>query len=632
MALAMVVSMLAVFPFAASADEGAATVWSGKANIQWYLDDPNAAEFHLKTAEDLAGLSYLVNAYYDKTDRKTCYNGLWYDTETGEVLGFIDSGAESQFRFNYTLLGLYIPRPQQPGQTDGYTTTEGLYRPLYSDDETIEEPIDGSASIPGDQFYGKTIYLDADIVMNEGDASTWGETAPANVWMPIGGGRNIDATFSSFIGTFCGNGHTISGLYFSETENKSDKIGLFGHLARGGATTIQDIVVANCYFAGYREIGGIVGRTDGAVILVNCHIKDSIIKGTADVGGICGPVHNGAISMEQCSALNITVEAQRTVGGLVSNVDFQASVFTDCIVTGTVRAVAVSETTGGWDAGVLVGRISEGSILVTRVISVVTLIQEGTPESAATSSYSASAGVVYGAVAKKDDKGNYWSAPSLAIEGYYYVDKIQATGDIVDFQQATKIEQETDLTGAKVKRYIAGFDFEEVWSVGETGELPYLRNAGKSTGEAGSGEQPVDEIDHKTKHEWFLDNWVPEKKATCEKEGTKEHYHCSCGKDFDSEHNELTDLVIPKAEHTFGDLIPEKAATDSEEGMKAHYECSSCHRVFDESKTEVTTASLIIPKVAKKGGCGGVIVGVPFVAVVVLGAAFLMRKKENESE
>ena len=39
MALAMVVSMLAAFPFAASADEGDATaVWSGKANIQWYLD------------------------------------------------------------------------------------------------------------------------------------------------------------------------------------------------------------------------------------------------------------------------------------------------------------------------------------------------------------------------------------------------------------------------------------------------------------------------------------------------------------------------------------------------------------------------------------------------------------------
>ena len=67
MALAMILSMLAAFPFAASADEDeAATVWSGKANIKWYLDaiaaNSAADEFHIKTAEDLAGLAYLTNS------------------------------------------------------------------------------------------------------------------------------------------------------------------------------------------------------------------------------------------------------------------------------------------------------------------------------------------------------------------------------------------------------------------------------------------------------------------------------------------------------------------------------------------------------------------------------------------
>ena len=83
LALAMVVSMVAAFPFAVSADEETA-VWSGKANIKWYIDaleeDHDAKEFHLKSAEDLAGLSYLVNGCYDAKSLKTCYNGVWYDT------------------------------------------------------------------------------------------------------------------------------------------------------------------------------------------------------------------------------------------------------------------------------------------------------------------------------------------------------------------------------------------------------------------------------------------------------------------------------------------------------------------------------------------------------------------------
>ena len=284
------------------------------------------------------------------------------------------------------------------------------------------------------------------------------------------------------------------------------------------------------------------------------------------------------------------------------------------------------------DAGVLIGRVAQGTVIVSQSISVVTLIQEGTAESATNSAYSASAGVIYGAVAKKDNT-IYWSAPSLSVEGYYYVDKIRANGQVVAFEQATRIEQESDLTGTKAGRYIAGFDFDTIWSYGASGEFPYLRNAGKSTDpESNTPEEP--EIDHITEHEWFEDNRVPGKKATCEKDGVKEHYECSCGKFFDMNKNEITaaETVIPATGHTYGDLIPEKAATADEEGVKAHYECSVCHKLFDANKREITQADLVIPKAEKKSGCGGVIVGVPFVAIVVLGTAWLVRKKENENK
>lgn len=97
----------------------------------------------------------------------------------------------------------------------------------YSEDEkrftisTVEELYELAALSDFYDFKGQTIKLDADIVVNEGDAKEWRKNAPARRWNPI---RN-------FAGTFDGQGHTISGLYgfgldtsmglFAETSSKS---------------------------------------------------------------------------------------------------------------------------------------------------------------------------------------------------------------------------------------------------------------------------------------------------------------------------------------------------------------------------------------------------------------------------
>ena len=65
----------------------------------------------------------------------------------------------------------------------------------------------------------KSYILTADITLNEGDAATWGETAPANAFTPVG------SWSGAFGGTFDGNGKTISGLYVKST---GDSQGLFG--------------------------------------------------------------------------------------------------------------------------------------------------------------------------------------------------------------------------------------------------------------------------------------------------------------------------------------------------------------------------------------------------------------------
>ena len=84
--------------------------------------------------------------------------------------------------------------------------------------------------------------------------------------------------------------------------------------------------------------------------------------------------------------------------------------------------------------------------------------------------------------------------------------------------------------------------------------------------------------------------WIPEQPATAAESGVKGHYHCEkCGKDFDEEKNELTDLTIPPEAHDFGEWIPEQPATKDEDGVKGHYHCSHCGKDFDENYNELET-------------------------------------------
>ena len=53
---------MALVPMSAFAEENAADSWDGTADTSWYTDAPDASEYHISTAEQLAGLAQLVNA------------------------------------------------------------------------------------------------------------------------------------------------------------------------------------------------------------------------------------------------------------------------------------------------------------------------------------------------------------------------------------------------------------------------------------------------------------------------------------------------------------------------------------------------------------------------------------------
>lgn len=95
--------------------------------------------------------------------------------------------------------------------------------------------------------------------------------------------------------------------------------------------------------------------------------------------------------------------------------------------------------------------------------------------------------------------------------------------------------------------------------------------------------------------------WYAEVSATCITAGTNAHRHCdTCGKDFDADGREITDLTIainPDA-HSFGTWVPEDPATCVSEGTKAHKDCTLCKRHFDAEGNEISNLTIVIDATA----------------------------------
>lgn len=121
--------------------------------------------------------------------------------------------------------------------------------------------------------------LTADITMNmnvlNSDGSLNGGTFEA--WTPIGG-HGVD-----FSGEFNGNGHTISGLYFKDTN--TNNVGLFGKLV--GNAHIYDLGVKDSYFYGKDHVGGICGDFASGRI-ENCWNAATVTAEKWNAGGISG--------------------------------------------------------------------------------------------------------------------------------------------------------------------------------------------------------------------------------------------------------------------------------------------------------------------------------------------------------
>ncbi len=175
-----------------------------------------------------------------------------------------------------------------------------------------------------------------DITVNTGvlnaDGTLASDTSGFKAWTPIVG----NSYPNNYAGTFDGQNHTVSGLYFNDSS--ANKIGLFGHLGSSGK--VSNVGVIDSYFCGHQFVGGVCGAKYGA--MENCY-SASTVSGTESVGGVCGNNFNGKLL--NCYNTGAVIGTGWYIGGVCGIVN-NGGTIQNCYSTGTVGGSSDSSVGG----------------------------------------------------------------------------------------------------------------------------------------------------------------------------------------------------------------------------------------------------------------------------------------------
>ena len=285
--------------------------WGDKADTSWYTSAPGASEYHISTAEQLAGLAQLVNTAPGTTNfaGKTFYLDNDIDLSGHEwiSIGTVLGGDYPEYSFcgvfdgqGHVISNLYSHESYIEGADESHNLLRNaLFGSVYNgevknlgvaDAEIWIDPKDDSAA-------GKGILVD------------WmGKSKITNCWTSgsIYSGTKTEKNIGGIVGITM-QGCTISGCYSTAT--------LTGNFTNSeGYYKNPDPATWPC-----DSIGGIVGaRFDGSLTVTDCWFDGKIVVNSiqAAVGGIVG-----------CIAT-----VNNSVGGSVGDADIATK---NCMVTTT---------------------------------------------------------------------------------------------------------------------------------------------------------------------------------------------------------------------------------------------------------------------------------------------------------
>lgn len=174
----------------------------------------------------------------------------------------------------------------------------------------------------GNNFYGKTLILEADINLAD------------HLWTPIGG----NGTGKYFSGTFEGNGHTISNMTIVAS---AEKVGLFGEVNEGIVRNLGlvDVDVSNTD----SYTGGLIGYGNEISLISDCYVTGSVIATNIkdSIGGFIGYFKSSDGNIANCyAAVKLTTSAKvinENIGGFIGYFSTDKGCISSCYATGDVE-------------------------------------------------------------------------------------------------------------------------------------------------------------------------------------------------------------------------------------------------------------------------------------------------------
>ena len=230
--------------------------------------------------------------------------------------------------------------------------------------------------------------LGSDIVVNTGDAKTWGTAAPQTVF---------ERSMCAFNGQLDGKGHSISGLCIKVSNaTKDDRAALFHQINKG--STVKNLGIVNSYIElksgdfGYVTSGTFAGRLLGNI--EGCY-SDAVVVGiggtpkTNTLGGIVGMVNENGVTVKGCVFAGSVTSENAGAGGIVGKINGGKTgvVISDCLNLGDVK-------TGFTRSGGILGENSNNNAPNGKIINCINLSKNIVAE--ATAEGGKSGGEIYG--------------------------------------------------------------------------------------------------------------------------------------------------------------------------------------------------------------------------------------------
>ena len=283
LAMSLVLALVPMTAFAADTTDS----WDGSADTSWY--DENETEFHLQTAEQLAGMAKLINDGTANFKDKTVYLENDLDLGGHEWISIGDGANTAWESFqgvfdgqSHVVYNLYSHEGTQSENQSNNLLRNGLFGSIYN--ATVKnlgiENADIVIPMKDGSTYGKGILVDWMTHSTINNCYTTGS---------ITGGSYVEKYIGGIAGFLNGN-NSISqcystaaitgnydGEYYEEQEGGLEPMDCWDSLGGiVGASYTGQVTISDCWFGGeivvnsiQAPVGGIIGYGKG-VSMVNC--------------------------------------------------------------------------------------------------------------------------------------------------------------------------------------------------------------------------------------------------------------------------------------------------------------------------------------------------------------------------